>query len=95
MNDLSIKNLIKDNFVVFDMFREDQFHYTVQDKHTGTDYSFPVPLSDIQRSDVNPTLLARDKAIYFMRYIRKAMEAGTLVKIGALAKWRQEKFRIS
>lgn len=83
MSDVTIKDLIKDNVVVFDMFSEDQFYYTVQDKNTGHDYSFPVPLLDIQGSDVSPTLLAKDKAIYFMRYIRKAMEAGTLVKVGA------------
>jgi len=82
MSDVSIKELIRDNYVVFDMFRDDQFYYTVQDKHTGHNYSFPVPLSDIQGSDVNPTLLSRDKAIYFMRYIRKAIDAGTLVKVG-------------
>jgi hypothetical protein len=42
----------------------------------GIDYTFPVPLSNIG----DATLLATDKAIVFMRYIRKAIEDGTFVK---------------
>ena len=44
----------------------------------GPDYfEFPVPISDIG----NATFLAQDKAILFMRYIRKHLEA---------LKWAQE-----
>jgi hypothetical protein len=44
----------------------------------GIDYVFPVPLSDVG----DATLLATDKAMLFMRYIRKALEEGTFVKAG-------------
>jgi hypothetical protein len=40
-------------------------------------YQFPVDINDIG----NATLLAEDKAIYFMRWIRRAREEGTLIKI--------------
>jgi hypothetical protein len=36
---------------------------------------FPVPLSDVG----DATLDAQDKAIIFMRYIRKAIDEGTFV----------------
>jgi hypothetical protein len=40
---------------------------------TDTGFEFPVPVSD--RGEVgNATFLAEDKAIYFMRYIRKHMQ---------------------
>ena len=78
MSKVSIKNLIKDNIVVFDMFRDNIFFYSVKDKETETDYVFPVPLSDITNSDVTATLPASDKAIFFMRWIRKAIENETL-----------------
>jgi hypothetical protein len=42
-------------------------------------YVFPVPLSDIG----DATLLARDKAIIFMRYIRAAIADGTFLKVTA------------
>ena len=42
----------------------------------GVDYIFPVPLTDIG----DATLLATDKAMVFMRYIRKAIEEKTFVK---------------
>lgn len=40
-------------------------------------YEFPVPLSDIG----DATLECHDKAIMFMRYIRKAKEEGTFILI--------------
>jgi len=40
---------------------------------TESGFEFPVPVGD--RAEVgNATFLARDKAIYFMRYIRKHMQ---------------------
>ena len=51
---------------------------TVRVSSEGIDYIFPVPLSDIG----DATLLATDKAMMFMSYIRKALEEGTFVKAG-------------
>lgn len=71
----AIKDLIKDNTIQFDYFRAGYFYYMIL--HDGNAYTFPVPLSDIG----DATLLCDDKAIYFMRYIRKAMDEGTFVKV--------------
>lgn len=50
-------------------------YYTVKVPGHDKDHIFPVPLSDVG----DATLHAPDKAIIFMRYIRRAIEEGTLV----------------
>lgn len=63
---MSIKDMVKDGKTVsFVQFREGNFIYKTEDG-----FEFPVPLSDIG----NATMLAKDKAILFMRYIRKHIE---------------------
>ena len=62
---MNIKDLVKDKNVEFLYFREGNFIYRTEDG-----FEFPVPLSDIGSA----TLMANDKAIYFMRYIRKHIE---------------------
>jgi hypothetical protein len=92
MSDISIKDLVKNNHVNFKFYRAGNFYYEVK-YHTGEyrtigfmggvemdvekthTYQFPVPIEDIG----NATLLDYDKAITFMRWIRKAKEEGTLV----------------
>lgn len=82
---MNIKDIIKDNTVAFDSYRQGFFYYNVgvtedygDGKHlTITFYQFPVPLHDIGTA----TLLARDKAITYMRWIRKAIEDKTFIKI--------------
>ena len=39
-------------------------------------YTFPVPLEDV----ADASLHANEKAITYMRYIRKALEEGTFVR---------------
>jgi len=73
---MDIKEIVKDNEVRFAKYRQGFAYYTVRVPSDGIDYTFPVPLSDIG----DATLLASDKAIVFMRYIRKAIEDGTFVK---------------
>lgn len=75
---MDIKEIVKDNIVSFARYRQGMAYYTVRVPSTGTDHTFPVPLSDIG----DATLLARDKAIVFMRYIRKAIDEGTFVRAG-------------
>ncbi len=58
---MNILELIKDNKAHFVSYKEGFFIYRVND------FEFPVPLSDIGGA----TLLAEDKAIFFMRWIRK------------------------
>lgn len=72
---MNIKDLIKDNTVAFHHYRNGNMFYWL---YTREDiYEFPVPLEDIG----NATLEANDKAITFMRYIRKAIEGNTIQKV--------------
>jgi hypothetical protein len=73
---MDIKEIVKDNEVRFAKYRQGFAYYTVHVPSEGIGYTFPVPLSDIG----DATLLATDKALVFMRYIRKALEDGTFVK---------------
>jgi len=59
----SLKDMVKDNRKVrFAFYRDQQLFY-----RTECGFEFPVPIDDIG----NATSLAEDKAILFMRYIRK------------------------
>jgi hypothetical protein len=73
---MNIKEIVKDNKVRFVKYRRGYAYYTVRVPSEGIDYMFPVPLSDIG----DATLHATDKALVFMRYVRKALEEGTFVK---------------
>ena len=73
---MNIKEIVKDNTVAFFKYRQGIAYYTVRVPSTGAEHMFPVPLEDIG----DATLLANDKAIVFMRYIRKAIDEGTFVK---------------
>ena len=60
---MNIKDMVKDNKqVTFDHYRDGDLFYT-----TECGFMFPVPISDVG----NATLLKQDKALLFMRYIRK------------------------
>lgn len=90
---MELKELIKDNYVNFDSYRAGFLYYNIDVTATfekrehlnithihrkpESTYQFPVPLEDVG----NATLLHRDKAITFMRWIRKAKEDGTLIKL--------------
>lgn len=69
----TISELVKDgNTVKFSFFRSGVFYYIVViPNHI---FEFPVPIEDIG----NATLHDYDKAITFMRWIRKAIEEKTL-----------------
>lgn len=82
-----IKYIVNNNRVYFDSFRQGVFYYKVfvpyetedylGDKDISHDvYLFPVPLEDIGTA----TMLSEDKAIFFMRWIRKAIEDETLIE---------------
>ncbi len=65
---MKLLEIVKDNKVVFDSLRAGIAYYTVTVDNVS--WRFPVPLSDIG----DATLLKEDKAIIFMRYIRKSIE---------------------
>ena len=59
---MNIKNMIKDKVVNFLYYKEGELWYA-----TECGFKFPVPISDTGTASMN----AQDKAILFMRWIRK------------------------
>ena len=59
---MKLIDLVKDQQVHFIFARETQLWYK-----TTSGFAFPVPFEDMEKG----TFLRDDKAIYFMRYIRK------------------------
>lgn len=75
---MGIKDFVaKDNFVHFDSFRAGIFYYNVYKVDSTIGYQFQVPIEDIGGA----TLLADDKSVTFMRWIRKSIENKTLIKL--------------
>lgn len=63
---LTVKDMVKDNKQVsFVRYREGELWYRTEDG-----FEFPVPVADVGGA----TLLASDKALLFMRYIRKHID---------------------
>jgi hypothetical protein len=75
MENFNLKDIVKDNTVHFNSYRAGFFYYIV--KVDNTIYQFPIDREDIGQA----TLLATDKAIVYMRWIRKAIENGQFLKI--------------
>ena len=73
---MNIKEIVKDNTVRFVRYRQGVAYYGVKVPSEG-DFIFPVPLDDIG----DATLELEDKAIMFMRYIRRAMGEGSFVPL--------------
>ena len=72
---MNIKDLIKENTVEFYSYRQGFFYYSIRE--SGNNYIFPVPLDDIGTATLNK----RDKAIVYMRWIRKAISDKTFTQI--------------
>jgi len=60
----TIKTMVKDKVVRFKYYRDGELFY-----ETECGFVFPVPVSDTGHA----TFLAEDKALLFMRYIRKQL----------------------
>ena len=73
--DISVKDIVKDNAVRFVRYRNGMAFYAVSVCAYAQSFMFPVPIEDVG----DATLHAQDKAIVFMRYIRRALEEGTFV----------------
>jgi hypothetical protein len=71
---MNLKDIVKGRNVHFLKYRKGNLYYFI-DLDEGM-YSFPVPIEDCG----DATFKCSDKAITFMRYIRKALEDGTFVK---------------
>lgn len=76
MRDVSIKDIVKDNTVEFHSLTASTAQYMVHCPN-GKTMVFPVPLNDIGTA----TLFKEDKAILFMRWIRKALNDNTYVEV--------------
>jgi hypothetical protein len=64
---MNIKDMVKDGKqVYFQYYREGNLYYQTEDG-----FEFPVPISDLGSA----TALKQDKAMLYMRYIRKHMNA--------------------
>ena len=72
---MNLTEIVKNNIVKFSHYRAGYLYYnvTVIDRT----YKFPVPIEDIG----DATFLNEDKAIIFMRYIRKAIDDNTFVLV--------------
>lgn len=62
---MNIKDLIKDKQVEFQFYRAGNLYYSTTDG-----FEFPVPIEDTGEA----TFPRSEKAIFFMRYIRKHLE---------------------
>lgn len=71
---MNIKDIVKNNTVRFLRYRKGTAYYGVDVEPHGH-HEFPVPLEDVG----DATLLREDKAILFMRYIKRALSDGTFV----------------
>ena len=71
---ITLTEIVKDNKVIFSYLRKGTAFYNVI--VNDITYIFPVPLDDIG----DATLMKEDKAIIFMRYIRKAIENKEFIK---------------
>ena len=73
----TITQLIKENTVHFKEYREGELYYNINyfdvPNSTIFTYVFKVPTEDAGKAIFKNV----DKAIYFMRYIRKGIEDGT------------------
>lgn len=81
---IKLSELVKDNKVYFDSYRQGFFYYNIyytsntEDEYLlPTTFQFPIPQDDIG----NATLEAKMKAIYTMRWIKRAQEEGTFIKL--------------
>jgi hypothetical protein len=72
---MKIADLIKDNTVAFNRYRKGFLYYTIIFEKEI--YEFPVEIEDIGDATFNSV----EKAILLMRYIRKAIDEKTLVKL--------------
>ena len=69
----TIKKMVKDKVVRFKYYRDGELFY-----ETECGFVFPVPVSDTGHA----TFMAEDKALLFMRYIRKQLAQVAAVRDG-------------
>ena len=73
---MNVKDIVKANTVRVVRYRQGVAYYGVDVPSRGA-FVFPVPLDDIG----DATLELEDRAILFMRYIRRALGDGSFVRL--------------
>lgn len=83
MTQSDLKTLLKDNTVQFSRYRKGYLYYTIASQAADTVdgvsfrprqcWEFPVPIEDVG----DATFGKCEKALLFMRYIRKAQDEGS------------------
>lgn len=73
----------KYNLVKFEYYREGNFYFSVwyideNERENEGCYLFPVPIDDIGQATIN----CEDKSVFFMRWIRKAIDDKTIIRYG-------------
>jgi hypothetical protein len=63
------------NMVHFEYLRSGVMYYSVKNTTNECVFIFPVPISDVGQA----SMLATDKAITYMRWIRKAIDSKEMV----------------
>ena len=74
---MSTKEIMHASNAKFLRYQQGVAYYAVSVPYSDMLYSFPVPLNDIE----DGVLEAEDKTIFFMEYIHKAIQQGTLCKV--------------
>ncbi len=93
MSTPDLKTLLRDNTVAFSRYRKGYLYYVICERvpiwsvdplkaeplyyTAGDAWEFPVPIEDVGDATFNAT----EKAMLFMRYIRKAQEEGSFVRV--------------
>lgn len=87
MTTSDLKTLLKGNHVQFSRYRKGYLYYTISEAYSVdlpppngiafNTYEFPVPIEDVG----DATFGATEKALLFMRYIRKAQEEGSFARV--------------
>jgi hypothetical protein len=72
-----IEFVTKENTAHFSHYRNGNLFYNIRRDKTIEHYQFPIPIEDLQNGTVHDV----EKSIMVMRYIRKAIEDGTLIKL--------------
>ena len=67
----TLKEIVKGNKVYFSYYRTGNLYYSVEVDEKK--YEFPVPISDTGEASFEN----EDKAMLYMRYIRKALDDGS------------------
>lgn len=72
---MNLTILVKNNFVYFEKYRQGNLYYSIINPLDNKVYMFPVPIEDVGLA----SLMKEDRALIFMRWIRRAIENKTIV----------------